>query len=258
MPPKVFTTVHGEGEPPLVFLHGWACTHHIMAPLVDVYADRHRCISLDLPGHGQSPHTDDYSIKAQAAAVLDAIPAGAIVIGHSMGAQIALEATAHAPKDHIRGIVLLDPAPFVSFPKAQAAVAALYAQLVAAADLSAVLDACARAGFVDAQNKHIDTVAAVMRATPPSTALGACQAFGDYDGHAALAALSCPGLMIVIEKAMNRPADVVKINPLMRTAQTIGLGHMLHWEGLAQIIPMIDRFFWLNQWSRPLATHHMH
>ena len=47
---------HGSGPVPLVMIHGWAMHGGILAPLVEVLADRCTMYVADLPGHGYSCH----------------------------------------------------------------------------------------------------------------------------------------------------------------------------------------------------------
>ena len=105
---KLSTTTAGDGDPPLVLIHGWTCDHRAMAPVAAAFPD-HRSTLVDLLGHGRSPKASAYSIEAQAAAVLAVAPERAVYIGHSMGAQVAIAAAVAAP-GRVSAIVLLDPA----------------------------------------------------------------------------------------------------------------------------------------------------
>ncbi len=237
----------GRGGPPLFLVHGWACDHRAMAPVADAFVQQHQCISVDLLGHGASPKAEDYSIKAQAAACLAQMPEGAIVLGHSMGAQIAVQMAADAP-DKLAGLVLLDPAPIVSFDKAIASAQALAAGVDAAQDHAAFMDKFARAGFLRAAAADIELTAQIMRETDREVALASVRAFANFDGAAQIAKVQCPGLMIVIDKAMNRPADMSRANKRIQTGQVVASGHMLQFEVMDQISAMMRRFMALNGW----------
>jgi hypothetical protein len=45
---------------------------------------------------------------------------------------------------------------------------------------------------------------------------------------------------------MNRLADLARLNRRVTTAQVAGSGHMLQYEVMDQIAPMLRRFFDLN------------
>ena len=57
----------GAGEPAFVFVHGWTCDRSFFAPQAEHFARRHRVVSVDLRGHGQSDKPDEpYPIGAYA------------------------------------------------------------------------------------------------------------------------------------------------------------------------------------------------
>ncbi len=89
--------------PTVVFLHG-AQNDHSVWSLQSRYFAHHgfSVLAVDLPGHGRSDGPALASVEAQAdwlLALLDAagVPGEAILIGHSMGSLIALEASLRAP-----------------------------------------------------------------------------------------------------------------------------------------------------------------
>lgn len=229
-------------EPALVLIHGWSCTRWTMNPVAQAFPG-HRRLVIDLPGHGQSADQADLSIAAQARAVLATMPPRAILVGHSMGAQIVVEAAVQAP-DRVMGAVLLDPAPLVSYPKAIESFQGLNAH-VQKADMPTFLEGFARKQVVRFSDPAIvDQMAQVMAATDPQVARRAFQAMIDFDGSARMAAMSCPTLMIVIDKALNRPADVIRVNPKVMTGQLVGAGHMVQFEAMDQVAAMMRR--WLD------------
>lgn len=94
-------SVYGAGEP-LVLIHGVGMAQAVWAPQVAEFAGDHRVIVYDLLGHGASrlPDADvtlaDYA--DQLAGLLDHLGiAGAAVVGHSMGALVALEFASRYP-----------------------------------------------------------------------------------------------------------------------------------------------------------------
>jgi pimeloyl-ACP methyl ester carboxylesterase len=103
----VFVATGGQTPKPalpaLVFLHGSGMDHTVWTLQTRYFAHHGRAVlALDLPGHGRSAGPALDSIEALADWVLRALTAagyerGALV-GHSMGALIALEAAARAPQ----------------------------------------------------------------------------------------------------------------------------------------------------------------
>src|SRR4030095_4948302 len=111
----------GSGSPAFVFVHGWTCDRSFFAPQAEHFARRHRVVSVDLRGHGESDKPQGpYPIAAYAddiAYVIEQLGLGkAVAVGHSMGGITVLQLAATHP-DRVAAIVMVDPAPFV-FPHA--------------------------------------------------------------------------------------------------------------------------------------------
>jgi pimeloyl-ACP methyl ester carboxylesterase len=106
----------GATERPIVLIHGLLLprTHHY--PLADALADRgNRVILIDLLGHGESDkpgHARYYTMEIfgrQVLGLLDYLDIPEAVIGGtSLGANVALEAAAHAP-ERCRGLFIEMP-----------------------------------------------------------------------------------------------------------------------------------------------------
>ena len=112
---KVRAVVAGKGEPTLVLIHGFG--DHLMTwrAVVDRLATRHRVIAFDLPGIGVSekPYAQ-YTLDAMTDRVrglLADLPGPLILVGHSMGGQIALN-VALTDSTRIGALVLIAPAGF--------------------------------------------------------------------------------------------------------------------------------------------------
>src|SRR5947207_15702524 len=55
----------GQGEPALVFVHGWAIDSRYWDGQVPVFARDHRVVTLDLAGHGRSGRgRKDWTVEA--------------------------------------------------------------------------------------------------------------------------------------------------------------------------------------------------
>ena len=51
--------VTGNGRPPIVFVHGFACAHSNWDAQVAYLSPRHQTVAVDLRGHGPGPGTAD-------------------------------------------------------------------------------------------------------------------------------------------------------------------------------------------------------
>jgi pimeloyl-ACP methyl ester carboxylesterase len=109
-------TEYGEGPRTVVLLHGLLLSRRMHEPLARSLAERgHRVLTLDLLGHGESDRPVDpacYSMTVfgkQTIALLDHLEVEeAVVLGTSLGANAALEASAFAP-ERLRGMVIEMP-----------------------------------------------------------------------------------------------------------------------------------------------------
>jgi len=91
-----------EADPTVVFIHGAGMDHTVWTLQTRFFAHHGRnVLALDLPGHGRSEGDPCSTIEAHAAWLLRALDAAkldrAALVGHSMGALIALAAAAAAP-----------------------------------------------------------------------------------------------------------------------------------------------------------------
>jgi pimeloyl-ACP methyl ester carboxylesterase len=106
----------GSGSPPIVFVHGFACSHTDWRAQVAHFSERHATLAVDLPGHGTTPATaGPASIEVCGAAVAELLQARSLppvmIVGHSMGCRVVLEAALRA-REHVAGVVLLDGSRF--------------------------------------------------------------------------------------------------------------------------------------------------
>jgi len=106
----------GAGGPPMVFVHGFGCAHDDWDAQVAHFAPRRMTVAVDLRGHGASPGpAADCSIERYGADVAEVMRAlalpPAIVVGHSMGCRVAVEAALQAP-ERTKAVVLVDGSQF--------------------------------------------------------------------------------------------------------------------------------------------------
>ena len=104
--------VAGKGEPTVVLVHGWAMDRHIWDAHVAPLATRHRVVTVDLAGHGESGRDrKQWTIESLGEDVKAAVEAAGarevVLVGHSMGGPVVLEAARRLP-DRVKGIVLVD------------------------------------------------------------------------------------------------------------------------------------------------------
>jgi pimeloyl-ACP methyl ester carboxylesterase len=108
--------VTGQGRPPIVFVHGFGCAHADWDAQVACLSGRYQTVAVDLRGHGASPgEAADCSIERYGADVAEVMRAldlpPAVVVGHSMGCRVAVEAALQAPR-WTAGLILVDGSQF--------------------------------------------------------------------------------------------------------------------------------------------------
>ncbi len=104
------------GYPAVVFLHGFLGSSVDWRRAITVFEGRHRCIAVDLPGHGASlgMPPDRYTMEGAAQSVLDILDATgmhrATMVGYSMGGRLALYLALRHP-DRCAGLFLESASP---------------------------------------------------------------------------------------------------------------------------------------------------
>jgi pimeloyl-ACP methyl ester carboxylesterase len=103
--------IRGAGDRDLLLVHGSGAHHmwwHAVAPELE---KTWRVISVDLSGHGDSGHRDDYDAATWAEELMAVLrAAGAqrpVVAAHSLGGRVALLAASRYPEE-FAGLVLFD------------------------------------------------------------------------------------------------------------------------------------------------------
>ncbi|MDO9073986.1 MAG: alpha/beta fold hydrolase [Rubrivivax sp.] len=131
----------GASGPPLVLLHGFLGTPAAWDAVLAALPDHGEVWCPWLPGHGPAPPGPG-SFDEAAQWLADAVPAGAVLAGYSMGARLALAATLRRP-GAARATLLVGGHVGLATPSERAERAALDARRAAAlrdGDLAAFVD----------------------------------------------------------------------------------------------------------------------
>lgn len=111
----IHARTEGKAHAPVAILvHGWSSSWYTWAPLLPALSRRFYCIAVDLPGYGRSPAPQGApSIVGYADLLADLIQQVSdhpvLVMGHSMGGQIAMTLALRFPV-LLERLVLLNPA----------------------------------------------------------------------------------------------------------------------------------------------------
>lgn len=101
-----------EGSSALVFIHGWCCNRTFWEPQLAHFAKERQVVAVDLAGHGESGSgRKDYTMASfgqdVAAVVRELKLKKLVLVGHSMGGPVMLEAAALL-NDEVSGLIAVD------------------------------------------------------------------------------------------------------------------------------------------------------
>jgi pimeloyl-ACP methyl ester carboxylesterase len=205
-----------------VLLHGIALDRRDLEPLAGPLGRRHTVVSVDLRAHGESPAGTGLEIEDLAAdvcALADELGlTGAVLIGHSLGGNVAVAAAARAP-ERFGGLVILDSTP-VATPEALGWLQGLVASVEGPEYATAWPEFCRTALFGWTADERVRTaVSSRMGTAPRELTLPIIRSFTEYAAHGGrrdLAACDVPVLMISSSSPTNDEQAIRDAAPLPR------------------------------------------
>lgn len=231
------------GSGPTVFmLHDADGDHLSFAPQVETLAMAgYRAVAWNMPGYGRSAPVEPYTFKALAQsclALIDALQAGPVtLVGHGMGAMVALEAAVRAPSQ-VQRMVLCAGGPALD---AQAMDDWVVPRLNAlkALDAGGSMEQLAQTlvpRFIGtgALPEGVRLATHALAQVYPGAYRRALEALATFDrGAAALAQLAMPTLLIGGEQdRCTPPAALEALAQVLPGAETLLLPHIGHWPQL--------------------------
>lgn len=236
----------GKGKPAFVFVHGWACKRSSFAPQAEHFSRRHRVISIDLRGHGESEKASEIvSIATYAedvAYMVEQLELGRVVaVGHSMGALVLLQLAAAHP-ELVLAVVMVDPASFVRTPEQRTGVEAL-AAAIEAGNQEPVQQFIVNRLFLPTSDRQLmNDVLALMLSAPSDVSVGDLRAMLAFDGPAVAAKCKVPVLHLAATRPFNLPHLMSQWLPTVINGCTVGAGHFNQLEAPVQVNAMIEGF----------------
>ena len=110
---ELYSIAKGDKKnPPVICIHGLLGSARNLYRVIEAIADAgFYALAYDQRGHGHSPHSSDYSLKALAGDVFTFMDAHEVLraqlVGHSLGARVSLAAAASLP-ERVQSLTLLD------------------------------------------------------------------------------------------------------------------------------------------------------
>lgn len=236
----------GSGSPAFVFVHGWTCNRSFFKPQADYFAAKHRVVSLDLRGHGDSDKPQGaYPISAYAddvALLIDTLNLGPVIaVGHSMGGITVLQLAVSHP-EKVAGIVMVDPAPLAFPPDLKSGIEGLVDAIEAGNQEPRRQFIAERLFLPTSDRKLVDDVLEVMTAAPAHVASAAMRGILAYEGVKMAARCKAPALHIAATPPLNPPHLMSEWMPAVVNGWTVGAGHFNMLEAPGQVNGMIEAF----------------
>lgn len=243
----------GNG-PAVVFLHGIGGDAESWLPELEALADRYRAIAWDMPGYGRSPALPEMTFPALAVASKDLLDKldidRAHLVGHSIGAMVALEFAARFPS-WVASLTLYATSP--AFGKAdgdwqQEFLKTRLAPLDAGKRMTELAPSIVESLIGDGPDPDgIARATAAMSRVPEAAYRAAMQCLVTFDQRGSLPGISVPTLVLAGEKDDNAPAAMMermaaKI-PGARFQVIPGAGHLAHFEQPDAFRAALDAFF---------------
>jgi len=232
--------VYGSGEPALVLIHGWSCDANYWREQVPVLKQKYTVVTVDLAGHGGTDgNRSDWTIARFGQDVATAVAAvpnqQLILVGHSMGGPVAIEAARLLEKRTL-GIIGVDTFNTVGAPPPSKAQVDAILKPFEADFIGHTRKLVSEHLFPPDGDRDLATkIAYDMSLAPPRVAIPAMRALFEYDFSASLKDISVPivGIFSGLGEPVNE-ARIRKVLPTFRAVTLQGVGHFLMMEDPAQ------------------------
>jgi len=187
---------YGQGNPTLVFVHGWCCDKSYWDAQVPHFAHKYRIVTLDLGGHGESGlNRKDWTIQAFGNDVLAVVQhlrlSSVILIGHSMGGSVIVEAARQLPQSAI-GVIGVDTFQDIERQPTQEDINTLMEPMQEDFETSTMNFVCQILFTPDADTTLMAEVAEDMASSPKEIALSALENAWNYNMQEAFADIRIP------------------------------------------------------------------
>ena len=200
-------TVAGSGSPALVFVHGWMCDQTYWTDQAAVFSETNTVVTIDLAGHGESGmEREGWPLMAFGTDVETVVEAlgldRVILVGHSMGGPVVLEAARLMP-DRVIGVIGVDTRQDADHrydPEEVAPFLAAFENDFVGTCRGFVVSMFPEEG---ADPVLVERIAADMSEGPPEIGIALMRRFIDYDAATAFAAVPAAIPIRCINSTMN-------------------------------------------------------
>jgi pimeloyl-ACP methyl ester carboxylesterase len=238
--------VLGSGEPALIFIHGWSADSTYWDAQLEPFSRHYTVVTLDLAGHGDSGTTRaEWTMDAfgdDVASVARQIPNRRLVlVGHSMGGPVALEA-ARRLKGRVIGIVGVDTFGNIGLPQPTDRELEARLKPMQRDFATSTRDYVTRQLFTPRSDPElVRRIADDMASEPPGIAIGAFLGISKMNYSAALGDISVPIIAINSDRL---PTDEERIRlhaPTFHLKVMPGVGHFLMLEDPTRFNALLEQ-----------------
>jgi pimeloyl-ACP methyl ester carboxylesterase len=235
----------GSKNPPLMLVHAWGGDRTWMRSLFDRLRARHRVVAVDLRGFGESDKPEQrYTIAAFADDLAwmasELRLQRPVLVGHSLGGAVVLEAAAHNP-DLASGIVILE-ALVVAPPPLVASFRPMLDALRSGAFAPALTQMTQQLTGPHLDPRDRDAIIDKTVTNAPHVMISSLESSLAYDGISAAARCTVPALYVSSGPWYTDVARFKELCPTLVTAQLVGCGHFFPIEVPDQVHPIVARF----------------
>jgi pimeloyl-ACP methyl ester carboxylesterase len=228
--------IQGKGTPALVFIHGWCCDLTYWEKQWAPFSEKYTVVSIDLAGHGKSGRDREFwtipAFGEDVVAVINKLGLSEVVlVGHSMGGPVMLEAARHLP-NRILGLIGVDTLQDLeeAYTKEQ------FDEFVVPfrSDFVETTKNFVRSMFVpDSDPALVERIVADMSSAPPEIGKSAFEGNFDYWANDIVRVVTetiAPITCINSDKFPSDPEGNRKLNPSYRLKIMDGVGHFVMLE----------------------------
>jgi pimeloyl-ACP methyl ester carboxylesterase len=228
--------VYGSGAPAIVFIHGWSCDSNYWREQIPEFKKKYTVVTVDLAGHGGTDGNRNEWTMARfgqdvAAAVATVPNEKLILVGHSMGGPVAIEA-ARLLKGRVIGIVGVDTFKSIGAPRPSKAQVDAIMRKFEADFIGQTRSVVTTHFFAPGANEDLKRkIAYDMSLTSPRIGIPSMRAVMEYDFTAPLKDISVP--IVAINANLGEPVNEARIRkalPKFRQVTLAGVGHFLMME----------------------------
>ena len=253
-----YTLTGDAGDPAVLFLHGFMGSAEDWQDVIAKLEERRRCLSVDLPGHGESVglFREAYTTEGAVRTLLDLLDeldfGPPTIVGYSMGGRLALYLALHHPA-RCAGLFLESASPGIE------SAAARWARREAdeerarhlEEDFGRFLQDWYRRPRFGSLGRHEGVVGAMIDARArngPGGVAGSLRGTGVGRGPSLwreLTELGVPALAVagaLDEKFVEISHRMADLNPRLRTVIVQGAGHNVHLESPEAYLSLLQDF----------------